>query len=572
MMFERYSFVNTFDKQNEILTYLHPYNIYRSLIICYGVGTGKTYAAACLSQLYLNEGYKVLYVSNSINSINNFQEEYNKMIQDNSFKNLSKFIEIKTYSKLYKIGIEDKYGLIILDEIHNLRENAKRYKPIKDSIHKLINCKILVITATPMIDSTNELNSIYNITEEKVIIFSDEKKNEAKVVLKGEKIGNQILYLSEMKGIQKERYLNEKHIDKKSIYSRSRQTSVCVNDIYDPYIPLDEQSAKIDKVIKNLKPNCLTVIFSFYIKRGINFIAQVLDNMGYSKWDSETIDDGLKYAIIDGNKTLNETKLIMNQFNSIANIDGKKIHILIGSSVLSESITLYRVNEVHILTPHWNYGQIEQSIGRTIRYGSHKGLKNKIINIYLHASHINGDGIDLEMWSLAYLKEYNIKNKLKEEKNNEHCIKVKQIEYPEPDDNLIFKINNVIWDFRECFDYNKYKISWCNFKAENIVAYDLDQNKKVVGSRLPSEIRVNIPTEKGYTIWRSCIDQKLRITFIDDKKGKYKHRGKILSNVIYNELKSISILLNCRNTIHSISAELKKKGRFYNKQIEYVSL
>lgn len=32
------------------------------------------------------------------------------------------------------------------------------------------------------------------------------------------------------------------------------------------------------------------------------------------------------------------------------------------SSVLSESITLFRVRELHILSPFWNYGQIEQSI------------------------------------------------------------------------------------------------------------------------------------------------------------------------------------------------------------------
>lgn len=39
------------------------------------LGTGKTYAACCLAQLYLMESYKILYLSKSLNAVNNFNSE-----------------------------------------------------------------------------------------------------------------------------------------------------------------------------------------------------------------------------------------------------------------------------------------------------------------------------------------------------------------------------------------------------------------------------------------------------------------------------------------------------------------
>lgn len=122
---DHYGFVNTFKDQNYIISYLHPKNPYRSLIICYEVGLGKTYASACLAHIYLTEGYKVLYLSNSLNSINNFKVEYNKVILDSRFKSLEKNINLMTFTKFYRLKEIGNYGLVILDEAHNLRKCYK---------------------------------------------------------------------------------------------------------------------------------------------------------------------------------------------------------------------------------------------------------------------------------------------------------------------------------------------------------------------------------------------------------------------------------------------------------------
>lgn len=572
---EHYGLINTFKQQNYILSYLHPDNPYRSLIICYEVGLGKTYASACLAQFYLMDGYKVLYLSNSLNSISNFKLEYNKVINDSRITNLSKNIDYMSFTKIFRNKCEDKYGLIIIDEVHNLRENAVRYAFIKDILDELINTKLLIMTATPMIDSSDELDSIMKLSGEddcKILFSYNELIKDIKVDYIGNKINNETLFISIMKGIQLKKYKESLENDKNCVYTNTRQTSISYSSKFDPSIPLEEQSSKIYEFIKTLNKDKLTVVFCFYIERGIDFLASVLEHYGYKKWDS--LYTGKTYAIIDGRSSGHRNEEILNTFNSINNQSGKLIHVLIGSSVLSESITLFRVRELHILSPFWNYGQIEQSIGRVIRFGSHNGLKIKQVNIYLHAAceDDNFNGKDVDMWNIAYDKRDKINHRLiKERKENKldyNLIYSDNFIFPEVDNKFVFKVNEWIWDFTECFEHNKFKISWCRIKIENIVGYDLLNKIKIIGTQ-PNGLKINKPLDNGYTIWRSCIDDKLRISYMDNKLNKFKKRGKILSNVKSDEIENISKDLSCLNTLEDIIKVLKNNNRYFDKQIEY---
>lgn len=570
---EQYGFVNTFQNQNYILSYMHPLNPYRSLITCFEVGLGKTYAAACLCHLYLIFGYKVLYLSNSLASLSNFKKEYNKVIMDSRLNSLEHNIDYLTFSKFYnqeKRNVEmTNYGLIIIDEVHNLRESAIRYNVIKSRLDKLLNSKLLIITATPMIDSSNELDSIVQLTNEKSKIVFSENKTDNTIIKEyvGIKISNEVLFLSKMKGKQLEDYNNSLN-NNDTVFTNTRQASITYNGKYNKNIPLDEQSSKIAKFIDSIKEGELTVVFCFYIKRGINFLCDVLDNFGYTKWNP--LSTGKTYAVIDGRTTDKEVNEILNTFNSIANINGDKIHILIGSSVLSESITLYRISHLHILSPFWNYGQIEQSIGRAIRIGSHEGMKKKHIKIYLHAAYSEKGykGKDIDIWKIAYQKKIEIDRKLKELKA-ENIIDYQylgNLEIPEVDNNLVIRIKEWVWDLRNCFDTNKFKISWCNVYYENAVGYNTKNNTKILG-KVPDYIKINIPNKEGYTIWRSCIDNKLRLSFIDGDLNKFSKRGKLVENI---NIKEIANKLNCEASLFDIIRTLKKQNRYFDKQIEYV--
>src|SRR5690606_1387929 len=113
-----------------------------------------------------------------------------------------------------------------------------------------------------------------------------------------------------------------------------------------------------------------------------------------------------RYAVITNElsnpiKTMN----IINTFNSPNNAKGDYIRIIIGSRITSEGLTFKNVKHIHILTPFWNFTEIEQAIARTIRLYSHQALldlgEKPLVNIYLHASipkKIDNDKIQSNEW------------------------------------------------------------------------------------------------------------------------------------------------------------------------------
>jgi len=67
-----------------------------------------------------------------------------------------------------------------------------------------------------------------------------------------------------------------------------------------------------------------------------------------------------------------EKKRILDSiYNSTANQDGKLIKFILGSKVMNEGISLENTNEVHVLDVYYNFGRVDQVVGRAIRWCSH---------------------------------------------------------------------------------------------------------------------------------------------------------------------------------------------------------
>lgn len=77
--------------------------------------------------------------------------------------------------------------------------------------------------------------------------------------------------------------------------------------------------------------------------------------------------------------------IIKNIFNSLENKDGRFIKFVLGSRVMNEGISLKNVHEVHILDAYFNFGRIDQVVGRAIRHCSHYKLMNEN-NVYPEVS------------------------------------------------------------------------------------------------------------------------------------------------------------------------------------------
>lgn len=200
---------------------------------------------------------------------------------------------------------------------------------------------------------------------------------------------------------------------------------------------IKNHSMKLYKVLENLKHSTLSPIFIYsnYKERGILMLASMLlkNGIGLNKTIRSTDPILLsKKVFLEPRinptapicyrcfKTLSECKKdklheyfpftfeyiigdtpeetqekILKLFNSDENFDGRKLKVLIGSSVLKEGISLKNTREVHLLEPWYNFSRIRQVIGRALRHCSHKDLpkKDRKVTIFQYASVLSDEPV-----------------------------------------------------------------------------------------------------------------------------------------------------------------------------------
>ena len=102
--------------------------------------------------------------------------------------------------------------------------------------------------------------------------------------------------------------------------------------------------------------------------------------------------------------------IIKNVFNKIDNKDGRNIKFVLGSRVMNEGTSLANVKEVHILDAYFNFGRIDQVIGRAIRWCSHHKLMSEnnvypLVNVYKYVVAIKDKlSTEEELYKKAELK------------------------------------------------------------------------------------------------------------------------------------------------------------------------
>lgn len=177
---------------------------------------------------------------------------------------------------------------------------------------------------------------------------------------------------------------------------------------------LRNSSSKYSEVVKLIEESEGNVfIFLEEVKgSGLLLLASVLEQHGYELYlgeDLKNTSHGRRYTMCVGSSEIcpnNSDRL--DGFNSDLNRNGDYVRILLGSRVISESITLKNVRQFYCLTPHWNDSTVDQAIGRVVRNGSHMALESDIrnVDIYIHASIFHDDPHNsVDVKKLARCKE-----------------------------------------------------------------------------------------------------------------------------------------------------------------------
>lgn len=238
------------------------------------------------------------------------------------------------------------------------------------------------------------------------------------------------------------------YIMKSGIYDKSRQASICVfpdgsygkrgqekyvktiakpslsdrKKIHETFVldnfpiknleDVKKYSIKFYNTIKMVldSPGLCFIYCEFLNGSGLYLLSAILKKLGFG--ESITGSEGdpsLRFTLLS-KKTGPQINRIINNFNHSRNRNGQYIKVILGSQAISEGYTFRNVQQVHVLTPHWNFSVIDQAIARALRLFSHEDLTNPTLNIYLHvAMPQNGESVDYLMYSTSEIKDINIK-------------------------------------------------------------------------------------------------------------------------------------------------------------------
>lgn len=163
-------------------------------------------------------------------------------------------------------------------------------------------------------------------------------------------------------------------------------------------------SVKYYTIIKNIldHPNELMYVYTQSVKgSGIIVLETILAWFGLEKVTSKNMDYSNKnkkrFIVLSGDTTPADRGILVERFNSASNSLGKYAQVIIGSSVSKTGISLHGIQHQHILSPWFNYSQIEQALGRGHRENSHVKLLKELgkqkmntnisVHNYLHIAH-----------------------------------------------------------------------------------------------------------------------------------------------------------------------------------------
>lgn len=166
---------------------------------------------------------------------------------------------------------------------------------------------------------------------------------------------------------------------------RSRQISN-VYDAEDANINenIETYAPKIKAIGDKIKPGLKTLIYSNFVKAGINPMCSYLEHIGYKRYDpnNKNLDDSILgyYGVYSGEVSTEDRTATLKAYNE----EDSPVNILLISSSGAEGLSTKNTRVIHIMEPYWNVERLLQVIARGIRYKSHITLPEKDQNVQVH--------------------------------------------------------------------------------------------------------------------------------------------------------------------------------------------
>ena len=192
---------------------------------------------------------------------------------------------------------------------------------------------------------------------------------------------------------------------------------------------IGKYSSKIASICDHVdRANGIVMIYSEYIGGGAVPIALALEEMGFTRYDTNVgslfktapvpprIQEAnkkrfaAKYAMFTGDKQLSPDNRAELEALTTDNEHGQRIKVVIISKAGSEGIDFKNVRQVHIMEPWYNMNRIEQIVGRAVRNCSHADLPfvERNVQLFLYGTLLPTnpavESADLYVYRLAEAK------------------------------------------------------------------------------------------------------------------------------------------------------------------------
>ena len=380
--------------------------------------------------IYLGKNYIKEYKKFIDPNTNEYERNKLRLFFNNIIEKKYTIVSYETIINLFKKSTDinttlkklTKNRILIIDEFHNLIANYIDENNIKEMYdknnllvkHKFIRalimryisryahdtCKMFFLTATPVFDNYKQFIELVKLLNKEPINEDIKSIKDLLPYLKNKisyyeitdkkdfpevKIKKELIPLSQEQekaliNIKDGKNSKDENDDLESFMMKQRQTCISVYNL-----------DKIDKILKDLDKyapklkrlfNLIDkyygkhLIYSNFIQRCLYIIKAYLDSKGWVNY----LDNPSKYKkyktyiLWDGTLKDNDKQDIKNILNSVKNIDGKIIRVILGSPSIKEGISFKHIQHFHQIDPVWNISAKEQIEGRCIRYKSHEDI------------------------------------------------------------------------------------------------------------------------------------------------------------------------------------------------------
>jgi len=465
--YDLYNKEGLYPHQEFVRRFMSPHTPYKSILLYHSPGSGKSMISISISvDHYIHSSIESFIITKGESGSNSFKKQINQYIEMSSLDpEICSIFKMDHYLSLHnrivKYSDEDivkrfDKKIITLDEIHNIREIGNEakvfsvYRSMRRIIRMCPNSKFIFCTATPMVDSYEQIKSIRDLLSNELetrgfISFNSRVQEKPRIRYIGIKNDSVIprIELVKMVGHQRKLYLIEASTHKvDDIYKKLTHMALFIfpnngecnmietrnmatvvpfdrkksprDIIYNSFqVPekmkkfltgenLRRSSCKYHRLIHNIEKSKGSIFISMeeIMDSGIILLSNILEMHGYELYYGQPISTKKKrYTVCAGSLNISPNmQERLDAFNDIENKDGSMIQILLGSRVIGESITLLNVRQFHSMSPHWNYSKLNQAIGRVIRSRSHSALRNRDreVEIYVYIADESVDVLKLK--------------------------------------------------------------------------------------------------------------------------------------------------------------------------------